>query len=721
MVIQNYKKFIFYLKTAGTSVVVISGCWFLYQLRQTKLLVNSVIPPRVLELENVRAQYIYIDDPRYKDIFMFNHVNNLNPALQDEPSTLNYKFTKWWKSLNHDLALRFFQLAHDEDKTERRRALDSLVSLTYLKDWHYCQIAQMMDARTAVSLARSPKADLRFFMKPPQFQQQQKLNEVIEELYNLLTKLNALCSGRHLCLLQFLHKKFQGPYQDNSMFEHDLSSVGLPVSPPVAWDQAFFINCVHAIHHHSSLEEHSRDLADAGALQVLLNVYKHLGDNVDICILIAKIISNLSSHPEYLNDIFQSGWIGILAAWSRHQDIRLASPASRALINLDPDDSDDERYFQRIYPLYPLHRVNFKKKLDLVFIHGLLGGVFVTWRQRDVDRSVPLPDDPISTTRPDMSPSKHLSLRSIVDDHPSEFLRDLAKDLENREWQRVGNDFEVVLDDCPVNMKSEDPGPFFCSGDDECIQETSQSCGSRTQCWPKDWIPKDVPNVRVIGINYTSNLSMWTPLCPIEGVRSTIKERSNEFTQKLVVAGVGKRPIIWACHSMGGLLVKKMLVEEWKNGDANNILRNTKGIVFYSTPHRGSHIASLNQTTQMLIWPSIEVQELREESPQLLQLHDDFLKMLKEHDIEIISFTETKPTRCTALKVPITIVNSNSADPGVGEFYEIPQDHLTICKPASRQSFLYQKVLAMIKRHSQISNDDKYHWENLVTFFEKVM
>jgi hypothetical protein len=49
------------------------------------------------------------------------------------------------------------------------------------------------------------------------------------------------------------------------------------------------------------------------------------------------------------------------------------------------------------------------------------------------------------------------------------------------------------------------------------------------------------------------------------------------------------------------------------------------------------------------------------ESPQLLQLHEDFLKMLKEYNIEIISFGETKPTRVTALKVPLRFVNSDSA------------------------------------------------------------
>ena len=52
----------------------------------------------------------------------------------------------------------------------------------------------------------------------------------------------------------------------------------------------------------------------------------------------------------------------------------------------------------------------------------------------------------------------------MVDDHPSEFFKDLARDFETLEWERVGRDFEVVLHDCPVNINYEAKGPFFCDG-----------------------------------------------------------------------------------------------------------------------------------------------------------------------------------------------------------------------------------------------------------------
>lgn len=52
---------------------------------------------------------------------------------------------------------------------------------------------------------------------------------------------------------------------------------------------------------------------------------------------------------------------------------------------------------------------------------------------------------------------------------------------------------------------------------------------------------------------------MWAPMCPSEHMKTNLEERSNEFIEKLIKSGLGKRPIVWITHSMGGLLVKNML------------------------------------------------------------------------------------------------------------------------------------------------------------------
>jgi len=57
--------------------------------------------------------------------------------------------------------------------------------------------------------------------------------------------------------------------------------------------------------------------------------------------------------------------------------------ATRALANLDVDGTPEIKFSSHLHLLYPTMRRFDLPKLDVVFIHGLLGGVFVTWRQRD--------------------------------------------------------------------------------------------------------------------------------------------------------------------------------------------------------------------------------------------------------------------------------------------------------------------------------------------------
>jgi len=76
-----------------------------------------------------------------------------------------------------------------------------------------------------------------------------------------------------------------------------------------------------------------------------------------------------------------------LSHWSHCDDIRLSAQAISALVNLDTNGNEKVNYPQSVYLLHPLHRVHAATKMDVIFLHGLLGGVFVTWRQRDIDTS----------------------------------------------------------------------------------------------------------------------------------------------------------------------------------------------------------------------------------------------------------------------------------------------------------------------------------------------
>ena len=203
----------------------------------------------------------------------------------------------------------------------------------------------------------------------------------------------------------------------------------------------------------------------------------------------------------------------------------------------------------------------------------------------------------------------------------------------------------------------------------------------------------DEQGVRVIGVDFDTYLSQWGNSCPKESFKRTLNERSTEILAKLKDSGVGKRPVVFVGHSMGGLIIKRMLAESELNND-NEFIKNTKGIVFYSTPHNGSQVAKLNAGSKLLFFPSTEVQDLEANSPALDILHQTFLELAKRFQMKVVSFGETVPTPYMGLD--ITFVDGDSSDPGYGEHYKVGLNHMNICKPNSKGSKLYRKLMNIV-------------------------
>uniref|UniRef100_A0A182JWX7 GPI inositol-deacylase n=1 Tax=Anopheles christyi TaxID=43041 RepID=A0A182JWX7_9DIPT len=311
---------------------------------------------------------------------------------------------------------------------------------------------------------------------------------------------------------------------------------------------------------------------------------------------------------------------------------------------------------------------------------------------------------------------------SISDTETKELIEALQQE------EPLGADWTVVYPDVPlaadedaqsgVPSATTDGATCSVSGDG-WLQESLES-DQRSFCWPMEWLPKDFPSIRVLGLDYESSLSQWSATgCPCEKYDGKLHKRAAEFLEKLATSDVGQdRPIIWVGHSMGGLLIKSIMVQalESPNPKVRRLAENSRVVMFLGTPHRGSGVAKLKQHTSALVWPSVEVQELEENSTHLLHLNKTFLRSvdgLGARKPKIITLCEGKPTVLTSFKLAIHVVPESSARIDAGDFYLTSEDHLNLSKPICRQSFLYQRLVGAIQEAIRTTGPDNGKMANV--------
>ncbi|WP_024511858.1 hypothetical protein [Bradyrhizobium sp. ARR65] len=75
----------------------------------------------------------------------------------------------------------------------------------------------------------------------------------------------------------------------------------------------------------------------------------------------------------------------------------------------------------------------------------------------------------------------------------------------------------------------------------------------------------------------------------------SLHERAKSTLELLAGYSFGARPIVFICHSLGGLLVKQMMRTAAESRDASwtSIDESCVGVFFLATPHTGSSLADL--------------------------------------------------------------------------------------------------------------------------------
>ncbi|MCP4219139.1 MAG: alpha/beta fold hydrolase [bacterium] len=214
-----------------------------------------------------------------------------------------------------------------------------------------------------------------------------------------------------------------------------------------------------------------------------------------------------------------------------------------------------------------------------------------------------------------------------------------------------------------------------------------------------------LPHVRVWALDYPAYMTKWGG----KGGNMGLYYRALDVMELMRTNHIGDLPIIFICHSLGGLLIKKILRTSLEIGsdiDDGNIFCRTRGVCFLATPHTGSTLADfvklIDRVTIGATRYSEMMEELKAESPHLLELREWYKK--KSENIKTAAFMETLPYK------KVIVVNAVSSDPGVLGCTPIPldADHNSICKPANgADSRIVQSVYRFVNESLKPNKPEK--------------
>nr|XP_058939524.1 protein SERAC1 isoform X5 [Kogia breviceps] len=431
-----------------TGSLILGGSLFItYEVLALKK--SLTLDTQVVEREKMKS-YIYVHtvslDKRENHGITYQARKELHKAVRKVLATsariLQGPFADTFSTIDiedHECAVwLLLSKSKSDDRAARLQAVQEMSETHHWHDYQYRIIAQACDLRTLIGLARSKDSDLRFFLRPPPLPSLKEDSSIEEELRQLLASLPQ--TDLDECIQYFTSLALSESSQSLAAQKGGLwcfGGNGLPYAEsfgevPSATVEMF---CLEALVKHSEIPTHCDKIEANGGLQLLQRLYQLHKDCPKVQRNIMRILGNMALNEHLHSTIVRSGWVSILVEAIKSHHIMEASHAARTLANLDRETVQD-KYQDGVYVLHPQYRTSQPIKADVLFIHGLMGAAFKTWRQQDNDQ-------------------------------------DLTEKV------------------------SEDETKY-------------------TTCWPKSWLARDCPALRIISVEYDTSLSDWRARCPME-------------------------------------------------------------------------------------------------------------------------------------------------------------------------------------------------------------
>lgn len=189
------------------------------------------------------------------------------------------------------------------------------------------------------------------------------------------------------------------------------------------------------------------------------------------------------------------------------------------------------------------------------------------------------------------------------------------------------------------------------------------------------------------------HLAIWT--IRHKGIygKSSLEEITNEVYQELKPKNLEKKHIVFMCHSVGGLIVKKILLQD------KTIRKSTRGIVFYGVPTQ-SHFITHNWALRFCYFPwntLINPTNLQKYDKEIEGLQTQFNQLVTKKNLRTYNFVESKPTFNNFLLIPKSQFPLQEKKTSHQVYQIVNENHEKICKPISEQDSNFQKLQEFIK------------------------
>ncbi|KAL2838880.1 hypothetical protein BJX68DRAFT_279705 [Aspergillus pseudodeflectus] len=234
--------------------------------------------------------------------------------------------------------------------------------------------------------------------------------------------------------------------------------------------------------------------------------------------------------------------------------------------------------------------------------------------------------------------------------------------------------------------------------------------------WPVDLLPEvlDQSRVRILTYGYNANVTSFTDGASKDRILNHSETLAAQLAANRTIKHCSERPIIFVCHSLGGLVVKRALIysrslTNEKVEHLRSIYVSTYGILFLGTPHNGSEVAKWGLLLQN-ICSAVMPKKFMESSPQLvkaLKTNNETLQNINSLFTDMIPrfhiyfFHETLSTDVKGTRE--VIVDESSAAPyadGV-ERMGIEATHSHMCKFDDENAPGYETVAEALLRYSR--------------------